>query len=224
MACAKASLETGGRLRLPGLRRFHQHVPGGGRGQRIAGAVDMAQHQLQRHARDQLESRQHAARSRACICAQKLQRGGGRGHGGKGGDRDIGFGKQFQGRRGDHAQGAFRADEHLLEVVAAIVLVQDAHHLQHRAVGQHHFQAQHQGAGHAIAHDMGAAGIGGDVAANGATAFRRQADRGNRKFSASAAACTCARVTPASTVRVMPLLSSARMRFSRLVDSSTSPC
>ena len=45
------------------------------------------------------------------------------------------------------------------------------------AVGQHHFQAQHQIAGIAVAERHGAAGIGGDVAADLAGAFSTQAER-----------------------------------------------
>ncbi len=78
---------------------------------------------------------------------------------------------------GDDAQGAFAADEQLLEVVAGVVLQHAVHRGDDRAVGQHRLQAQHAAAHHAVADHVDAAGVGGDVAAHGAGAARAQVHR-----------------------------------------------
>ncbi|MCY1544818.1 hypothetical protein D9M68_807240 [compost metagenome] len=65
----------------------------------------------------------------------------------------------------------------MLEVVAGVVLAQGGQAVPDRAVGQHHFQAQDVVARVAVAQHAGAAGIGGDGAADLARAFRAQADR-----------------------------------------------
>ncbi len=78
---------------------------------------------------------------------------------------------------GDEAEGAFRADEDLLQVVARIVL----QHLVERGddgpVGQHGLEAQHLLARHAVADDADAAGIGGEIAADLAGAARAEIER-----------------------------------------------
>ena len=81
---------------------------------------------------------------------------------------------QAQQHAGDHAQRALGADEELLEVIARVVLEHGAQHGQHRAVGQHHFQAQHLLAHHAVLQHAIAAGIGGHVATDLAAAARAQ--------------------------------------------------
>ena len=70
---------------------------------------------------------------------------------------------------------------------------------------------------------MVAAGIGGDIAADGAAAFRGQAQRETAAVVVGGV-LRLGSVTPASTVMVMPLSSSRRMRFMRGRRSSTSPC
>ncbi len=81
---------------------------------------------------------------------------------------------QAQHRRGDDAERAFGADEKVLEVVAGIVLLQLVEIVQHAAVGQHDFEAQRMRARNAVGDRRGAAGIGREIAADGAAAFRRQ--------------------------------------------------
>ena len=46
--------------------------------------------------------------------------------------------------------------------------------LQHAAVGQHHLEAERMRARDAVSERRGAAGIGGEIAADGAASFRRQ--------------------------------------------------
>ena len=64
MASASAVSNVCSQVGIAPAGRFHQHIPGRGRRQRIAGAGDMAGHKLQRHARDQFKGRQHAAGAR----------------------------------------------------------------------------------------------------------------------------------------------------------------
>ena len=88
MAAARPSSKLALRLASLAAGRFHQHIPGRRRGQRIAGAGDMPGDQFQGDARDQFEGRQHAAG--ACLhLAQQFQRRGGRGHGGEGRHGDF---------------------------------------------------------------------------------------------------------------------------------------
>jgi hypothetical protein len=76
-----------------------------------------------------------------------------------------------------HAEDTFAADEQLLQVDAGVVLDVFAQALQHRAVGGDDFETENQVAGHAVADDAVAAGIGRDVAADGATAARAEVER-----------------------------------------------
>ena len=77
-------------------------------------------------------------------------------------------------RSGDDAERAFGADEQVFEIVAGVVLLELVEVVQHAAVGQHHFEAEHVRAGDAVGDRRGAAGIGREIAADGAAAFRRQ--------------------------------------------------
>ena len=79
---------------------------------------------------------------------------------------------ELEHRRGDDAQRALRADEEVLQVVARVVLAQPAQPVPHAPVGQHHLQPQHLLAHVAVAQHLRAAGVGGDVAAHLAAAFR----------------------------------------------------
>ena len=69
-------------------------------------------------------------------------------------------------RLGDHAERALGADEQLGQVVAGVVLAEPAQPVPDAAVGQHDLEAEHQLAGHAVAQHRGAAGVGGEVAAD----------------------------------------------------------
>jgi len=84
---------------------------------------------------------------------------------------------QLEHRAGDHAERAFRTDEQLLQVVAGIVLAQPAQAAKHAAVGEHDFQPEREVARIAIAQHVHPAGIGRQVAADLAAAFRAQRQR-----------------------------------------------
>jgi hypothetical protein len=134
------------------------------------------EHQFQRRPPDDLESRDIVARD----IAQASEQGDG---GGRIGHRHPGRGarararKQLQRRRRDQTQAAFGADEKLLEVVACVVLAQAAQSVPDASVGQHHFQAQAEFAGVAVAQHLHAAGIGRQVAADGGAAFGGERER-----------------------------------------------
>ena len=81
---------------------------------------------------------------------------------------------QPQHRGGDDAERAFGADEQVLEIVAGVVLLELVEIVQHAAVGQHHFDAERMRARDAMGERGGAAGIGREIAADGAGAFRGQ--------------------------------------------------
>ncbi len=76
-----------------------------------------------------------------------------------------------------HAEDAFAADEKLLQVDAGIVLDVFAQALEHGAVGRDDFEAEDQVTRHAVTDDAVAAGIGRDVAADGAAAARAEVER-----------------------------------------------
>jgi hypothetical protein len=76
-----------------------------------------------------------------------------------------------------HAECAFRADEQLLQVISGIVLDDVAHGRNHGTVCENRFDAKHLLAHHAVTHDAVAAGIGGDVAADGRAAPCAQVQR-----------------------------------------------
>ena len=97
------------------------------------------------------------------------------GHGGPGGQLRSGLGVQLHGRGGDDAQRAFAADHQVAQVITRVVFAQATQAVPDLALGGHDFEAQTQLAGVAIAHDLRAARVGAQVAADGAAAFGAQA-------------------------------------------------
>ena len=81
---------------------------------------------------------------------------------------------QAQHRGGDHAERSLGADEQVLEIVAGIVLLELVEVVQHASVGKHHFDAERMRARNAMGKRGGAAGIGREIAADGAGPLRRQ--------------------------------------------------
>ncbi|MCY1526134.1 hypothetical protein D9M68_611380 [compost metagenome] len=77
----------------------------------------------------------------------------------------------------NHAERAFAADKELAQVVAGVVLLHLVERADHGAIGEHRFQPEHLVAHHAVSDHAVAAGIGGDIAANLATAARAQVHR-----------------------------------------------
>ena len=78
---------------------------------------------------------------------------------------------------GDDAQGALRADEELLEVVAGVVLAEGGEGVEDAAVGEHRLQAQHRAVQAAVAQQAQAARVGGHVAAQLAAALGAEVER-----------------------------------------------
>jgi hypothetical protein len=110
----------------------------------------------------------------------------------------------------------------VLEVVAGVVLAQAAQAVPDAAVGQHHFQAQRQLAGIAVAQHLHAAGIGGQVAADGGAAFGGERQR---EQAISLARRLLHRMQGASGLDGDGVVggSTARMRFRRVSAITTSP-
>ena len=154
---------------------FQQHAVGRVLVQRYAQLRKMPVHQLQRKLRHHLETSQAGTES----CArqvQQLHRGLYRRHGGPGGQLRLGLRVELERGCGDHTQRAFAADVQVAQVVAGIVLAQAGQHVQHFALRRHHFQAQAEFTCIAVAQHLRAAGIGAEVAANRAAAFRSHAE------------------------------------------------
>ena len=129
-----------------------------------------------RDARNQFEGAHAVA---AAIAQRAEQR-----HGGVGvAHRDEGRGARLERRvqleagGGDDAQRAFGAEEQRLHVVTGVVLAQSGERIEHPAIREHHLEAEHQFARHAVADDVQAAGVGGEIAAQHAAAFAAQAQR-----------------------------------------------
>ncbi len=94
--------------------------------------------------------------------------------------RDVladGFGPQAQDGLGHNPKRSFGTDEELLQIVARIVLDEVVERRHHRSVRQHRFQTQHQIAHHSVADDAIAAGIGGNVSADGCRTARAKIER-----------------------------------------------
>ncbi|KAG0920098.1 hypothetical protein G6F32_015770 [Rhizopus arrhizus] len=144
--------------------------------QRILAARHVRHHDVQLVAVDHFKGRQARAacaleqaqdlecRLRAVRCHP--------GHGVRRGQR-----VQLQHGGSDDAHRAFGADEQVFKVETGVVLAQRRQAIPDGAVGQHHFQAQDVVARVAVAQHLGAAGVGGQVAANRAAAFGRKAER-----------------------------------------------
>ncbi len=84
---------------------------------------------------------------------------------------------KLQGRACDDAQCAFSADEQVAQVITGIVFSKPAQTIPDFTIGGHHFQAKAQLTGIAIAQHLPTAGVGGKIAADRATALRRQGQR-----------------------------------------------
>ena len=129
-----------------------------------------------RDARNQLEG----AHAVAALFPQLAEQRHGRLHVGHGDERRgarAHLRKQLQARGGDHAERAFGAEEQRLDVVPRVVLAKRVERGQHAPIGEHDFEPEHLIAHHAVANDIGAAGVGGEVAADLAAAFGAETQR-----------------------------------------------
>ena len=82
----------------------------------------------------------------------------------------FGLAHQAHGDRRDQRHGAFRAGQQAGEIVARQIGLLAAG-LDDGAIGQHHFESQHVIGGDAVGQRVRAAGVFGDVAADGAGAL-----------------------------------------------------
>ena len=78
---------------------------------------------------------------------------------------------------GDDSQGALRADEELLEIVAGVVLAEGGERVEDAAVGEDGLDAQDGAVQAAVAQQAQPAGVGGDVAADLAAALGAEVER-----------------------------------------------
>ena len=159
-----------------GVAEFHQHAVGRVLPQWHLQCREMSGDQAQCCLRHHLK----AGQSRAELLLRHAQQINGRLHVGSScpcGALRRRFGKQFHGGRGDDAQGSFAADEQMPQVVTRVVFAQAAQARPHIALRGHHFQPQTQVARIAVAQHLGSARVAGQVAAQRATALRRQAER-----------------------------------------------
>ena len=131
-------------------------------------------HQAQRKATHHLKARQRCAQVHLCH-TQQVDRLLHARHGGPGGQLGRWQRIQLERGSGDHAQRAFAADHQVAQVVARVVFAQSGQAVPDLALRIDHLQPQAQIARIAIAQHLRAAGVGGQIAADGAAALGRQA-------------------------------------------------
>ena len=86
------------------------------------------------------------------------------------------LGEQTQDGGRDDAECAFCADEQMFHVVAGVVFPETTQAVPDFTVGEYNFEAEDERAGVPIAQHLGAAGVGGNVAADLAGAFSTEAE------------------------------------------------
>ena len=155
---------------------FEQDTPGCLFKQRHFLLRHVACHQRQRKLAHQLKTGQPRAQT-LVRQAQQLRGGIQRRDGGPGSELRGGFGIKLHGGGRDDAQRAFRANEQIDQIVTRVVLAQARKAVPHVALRIDHFKSQTQVARVTKTHDLCAARVGAQVAADGATAFSRQAQR-----------------------------------------------
>ena len=164
-----------GRLLAVQAADFQQHIPGQGgvgriRFKRQPASGDVLQHQLHRRVRDQLEGGQLGCQPILGLC-QQCQCLIGRFQLHQRCHLASRLRVELQHGRRDDAQRALGADEQVTQVIAGIVLAQPVQAMPDLAVGRHYLQSQAQLAHVAVAQHLHPAGVGGQVAADGAAAF-----------------------------------------------------
>ena len=91
--------------------------------------------------------------------------------------RDARQSRQLERRLGDDAERALAADEELPQVQPGVVLLQRTASAKDLAVREDDLEAEDPLAREAVANDLHAARVGGDVAADSARSLRREVDR-----------------------------------------------
>ena len=112
------------------------------------------------------------------------------------------------------AERAFGADEDAEEIVAGSVESLAAE-VDELAVGEDDFEAEDVRGGEAVLEAVGAAGVFGDIAADGADGLRRGIGRVEDSRAGGRAAVTSRLMTPGSTMTRALGRSTSRMRFMR---------
>ncbi len=137
---------------------------------------NVAHREFDRDARQVFERRDAVARGFA-QAREQIDRGLHAGHRDERGLDRAWLREQLQACGGDDPERAFRADEEVAQVIPRVVLAQARQAVDDATVGQHDLEAQHQIARHAVAHGREPAGIGREIAADLATAFRAERQR-----------------------------------------------
>ena len=109
--------------------------------------------------------------------AQKVDGGLGRGHGDPRGRHILRLGPELQHRPGDDAERALGAQVEIAQVVAGVVLLERTQAVPDLARGRHDLEAEHEMAGVAVVQHLHAAGVGREVAADGAASLGGKAER-----------------------------------------------
>ena len=165
--CARAPRTSVSRL-------LQQHRPRRRR-QRPGQLREVPRHQLERERVHHLEAGQAGARAVPAPAAAAAPRHRARRRAASAVMRAAGRGCSLMRRGGDDAERAFAADEEVAQVVAGVVLAQAREAVPYLALRRDHLEPQAQLARVAVAQHLRAAGVGGEVAADGAAAFGRQA-------------------------------------------------
>ena len=139
----------------------------------IADVDAMTNAEIHRDTGQQFKTGQRA-RSLVLGYREQLQRCRGRFHADKRCFHSVRLRKQFQGRRGDDTERTLGADEEVAEIVTGVVFLELRERIQNAAVGEHHFQPKRHLARHPIGERGGAAGVGGEIAADGAASLRAE--------------------------------------------------
>ena len=165
------------RCRTGGIgAQFDQHVPCVPAGQRSPRSGQVVQHGLQRMARHDFETFQQVS----CQPFGMEQQGAGIAHMAKACPQHGAVGQrgqQAQGGPGDDAQGAFRADQQLLEVETAVVLLERHQCIENGTIGQDSLKAQNLRSHRSVAQHLRAAGIGRDQPADRGRTLAAQRER-----------------------------------------------
>ncbi len=147
------------------LADLQQHVIARGRVERVTLARHGGQREFETVPRQDLEGREEVGKVGSAPreqCHGRL----GRCYRQKGGLNLRRLGEQLETGSGDDPERSLRAHKHLLQIVTRIVLPQLLEPVPHLPIGKHDLQAEDQIAHHAVAHDVDAASVGGNVAAD----------------------------------------------------------
>ena len=158
------------------VRALEQHAKGGAVMKRHFVLGKVLDHQTQRKLTHDFKAGQAGAQ----VLLRQTEQGHGfvhRGNSGPGGQASCRQGVELERGGGDDAQRAFAADVEVAQVIAGIVFAQARQAVPDLAGGGHHFEAQAEVACIAVAQHLRAAGVGGQVAAQGAAAFCGQTER-----------------------------------------------